>query len=82
MVAFCAARVPIDIAEFHTYAVDWTLDRAEFLVDGGLVRSCPRPPSYPMQMMLAVSTFRRESIDGDADATPSLVVDWVRAYQR
>ena len=65
----------ICIAEFHTYAVDWTSDRAEFFVDGGLVRSCPRPPSYPMQMMLAVFDFPQQSTGEDADAVPSLVVD-------
>jgi hypothetical protein len=79
---FDAARVPVDIAELHTYAVDWTSDRADFFVDGGLVRSCPRPPSYPMQMMLAVFDFPEESTGDDAHAVPSLVVDWVRAYQR
>ena len=72
----------ICIAEMFGNAVDWTSDRAEFFVDGGLVRSCPRPPSYPMQMMLAVFDFPEESTGDDAAAVPSLVVDRVRAYQR
>jgi hypothetical protein len=79
---FDAVRLPIDVAEFHTYAVDWTRDKADFLVDGGLVRSCPRPPSYRMQMMLAVFDFPEKSTGDDADAVPSLVVDHLRGYQR
>ena len=27
---FAAPRVPIDVADFHTYAVDWTEDAVEF----------------------------------------------------
>ena len=79
---FDAVRLPIDVAEFHTYAVDWTLDQVDFLVDGGVVRSCPRPPRYPMQMMLAAFDFPEQSTGDDADAVPSLVVDYLRGYQR
>ena len=79
---FEAVRLPIDVAEFHAYAVDWTADRADFFVDGELVRTCPRPPSYPMQMMLAVFDFPDESTGDDAHAVPSLVVDHLRGYQR
>lgn len=79
---FEAVRLPIDIAEFHTYAVDWTSETADFLVDGALIRSCPRPPSYPLQMMLAVFDFPEWSTGNDEDAVPSLVVDWLRGYER
>jgi hypothetical protein len=79
---FDAVRLPIDVADFHTYAVDWTAERAEFLVDGEPVRSCPRPPSYPMQLMLAVFDFPADSAGDDADAVPSLIVDYVRVFQR
>lgn len=77
---FAAVTLPIDLAEFHTYAVDWTPDAAEFLVDGEPVRSCPRPPSYPMQLMLAVFDFPEQSTGDDADAVPELVVDYLRGY--
>ena len=79
---FDAVRLPIDLAEFHNYAVDWSTDKVDFLVDGTLVRSCPRPPSYPMQMMLAVFDFPEESSSDDAGAVPALIVDYVRGYQR
>jgi len=79
---FQAVRLPIDVRGFHTYAVDWTPHQADFLVDGRLVRSCPRPPTYPMQMMLAVFDFPERSTGDDADAVPALVVDHLRGYER
>ena len=76
---FEAVRLPIDVAELHTYAVDWTPERADFRVDGELVRSCPRPPAYPMQMMLAVFDFPEQADGGDdAAAVPCLEVDYLR----
>jgi hypothetical protein len=78
---FAAVRLPIDVASFHTYAVNWAGDRADFLVDGELVRSCPRPPTYPMQMMLAVFDFPDKSTGEDHHAVPALIVDHLRGYQ-
>ena len=72
---FAAPQLPIDVAEFHDYAVEWTAERAEFFVDGELIRSCPRPPAYPMQMMVAVFDFPDQSTGTDADLIPQLVVD-------
>jgi Glycosyl hydrolases family 16 len=79
---FEAMRLPIDVGEFHTYGVDWTSDRAAFFVDGEPVRSCRRPPTYPMQLMLAVFDFPDMTTGNDAHVVPSLVVDYVRGYQR
>jgi hypothetical protein len=78
---FHAVRLPIDVAQFHSYAVDWTLDTATFYVDGTAVRSCARPPSYPMQMMLAVFDFPEQSTGADANAVPALIVDSLRGYE-
>ena len=74
---FEAVRLPIDVAAFHTYAVDWQPGRADFLVDGTLVRSCQDPPDYPVQMMLAVFDF--PGADPPNGVVPALVVDRVRA---
>jgi beta-glucanase (GH16 family) len=79
---FQAVRLPIDVADFHTYAVDWTADRVDFLVDGVQIRSCPRPPSYPMQLMIAVFDFPAKSIGADDEQVPALIVDYVRGYAR
>src|SRR6266536_416963 len=78
---FEAVRLPIDVAGFHTYAVDWTPQRARFFVDGQPVRGCGRPPAYPMQMMIAVFDFPERSTDEDAGAVPEFVVDYLRGYQ-
>ncbi|MEZ0448294.1 glycoside hydrolase family 16 protein [Cellulomonas sp. ICMP 17802] len=77
---WAAVRLPIDPAQFHTYTVDWTVDRAQLLVDGVVARTCARPPTYPMQLMLAVFDFPERSVGDDADAVPELVVDSLRGY--
>ena len=75
---FAAPRLSIDVAEFHDYAVDWTAERAEFFVDGEPIRTCLRPPAYPMQMMVAVFDFPDQSTGPDAEAVPQLIVDHLR----
>jgi hypothetical protein len=71
---FAAPRVPIDVGTDHTYAVDWDADRAVFTVDGTEVRRCPAPPTYPMQLMLAVFDFPEWSEGGDDHLVPALAV--------
>lgn len=77
---FQAVRLPIDVAAFHSYAADWSPERVDLCVDGHVVRSCLAPPSYPMQLMLAVFDFPEEP--GAPAEVPALVVDHVRGYQR
>jgi hypothetical protein len=79
---FEAVPLPIDVADFHTYAVDWMADKADFLIDGAKARTCLRPPGYPMQLMLAVFDFPEKSDGTDTDHIPALIVDHVREYQR
>jgi hypothetical protein len=75
---FATVRLPIDVAEFHTYAVEWTTEQAEFFVDGQSVRRCAAPPAYPMQLMLAVFDFPEWSTGSDDHLVPSFTVDYVR----
>jgi hypothetical protein len=77
---FEAVRLPVDIADFHTYAVDWQPGHVDFLVDDVLVRTCPQAPSYPMQLMLATFDFPDRSSGDDDDAVPSFVIDHIRGY--
>lgn len=74
---FDAPRLPIDVREPHLYAVDWDEDEAAFTVDGTVVRRCPRPPTYPMQLMIAVFDFPEWSRGDDHHLVPRLVVDRV-----
>lgn len=72
---FAAVPLPIDVAGFHDYAVRWGAGEAVFLVDGEEVRRCPRPPDYPMQMMVAVFDFPERSGGADDHLVPELIVD-------
>ena len=44
---FDAPRLPIDVADFHTYAVDWDADEAVFSVDGERGTPLPAPADVP-----------------------------------
>jgi hypothetical protein len=72
---FAAPRVRIDVVEPHLYAVEWDADEAVFSVDGVVLRRCPRPPTYPLQLMLAVYDFPAWSVGDDDHLVPRLVVD-------
>jgi hypothetical protein len=72
---FAAPRVRIDVVEPHVYAVDWDADEAVFSVDGTVLRRCARPPTYPLQLMLAVFDFPQWSTGDDDHLVPRLVVD-------
>ena len=72
---FAAPRLPIDVAEFHTYAVDWGAEEAVFSVDDEVVRRCPAPPTYLLQLMVAVFDFPEWSTGDDDHLVPELVVD-------
>lgn len=74
---FAAPRVPIDVADPHTYAVEWDAEEAVFTVDDEVVRRCPAPPTYPMQVMIAVFDFPAWSNGADGHLVPELVVDRV-----
>jgi len=74
---FEAPRLPIDVARPHTYAVDWDDEVAVFSVDGREVRRCAAPPTYPMQLMLAVFDFPEWSTGDDDHRVPSMTVDHV-----
>jgi hypothetical protein len=72
---FAAPRVRIDVIEPHLYAVEWDADAAVFSVDGMALRRCPRPPAYPLQLMLGVFDFPEWSTGDDDHLVPRLVVD-------
>jgi hypothetical protein len=74
---FAAPRIDLDVAQLQTYAVDWDADQARFSVNGLEVRRCARPPTYPMQLMLAVFDFPTWGSAEDEDFVPELVVDRV-----
>jgi hypothetical protein len=71
---FESPRLPVDVGQWHEYAVRWDDQVAEFSVDGEPVRTCRNPPTYPLQVMIAVFDF--PDWPGDA-SVPALEVDWI-----
>ncbi len=71
---FAAPRVHIDVTERHLYAVEWDPNEAVFSVDEVVLRRCSRPPTYPLQLMLALFDFPEWSIGNDGHLVPRLVV--------
>jgi hypothetical protein len=76
---FSADPLPIDIGQFHTYAVEWRPDGLTFTVDGEVVRTSAQSPDYPMQLMLGLFDFPGKADPGAADVpVPELFVSHVR----
>lgn len=63
----------------HSFAVRWDAHEAVVTVDDEVVRRCLRPPTYPLQLMLAVFDFPEWSTGGDDQLVPELVVEHVLA---
>ena len=74
---FEAPRLALDVADHHTYAVDWDATQAVFSVNGREVRRCARPPTYPLQIMLGVFDFPDWSTGDDGHLVPSMTIDWI-----
>ena len=77
---FLAVRTTIDVAEPHTYAVDWEPGRLTFLVDGCPTRVVDEAPDYPVQLILGVFDFPDER--RDPTVVPELVVRRVTGTAR
>jgi len=75
---FDASRLRIDVREPHRYAVSWDAAEAVISVDGAVVRRCARPPTYPLQLMVAVFDFPEWSTGDDDHLVPRLVLDEIR----
>lgn len=76
---FAADPLQIDIAEFHTYGVDWRPRSLAFTVDGEVVRRLDQAPDYPMQLMIGVFDFPAKAVFDDGRVpVPELVVSQVR----
>jgi hypothetical protein len=76
---FSADPLPIDVAENHTFAVDWRPGSLDFSVDGEAVRHLDQAPDYPVQLMIGVFDFPAKAAPGEAEVpVPELVVSHVR----
>jgi hypothetical protein len=76
---FAAVPLALDVAEDHTYGVDWRAGSLAFAVDGEVVRRVDQAPDYPVQLMLGVFDFPARATAADAgDPGPEMVVTYVR----
>ncbi|MBG0560653.1 glycoside hydrolase family 16 protein [Actinoplanes aureus] len=69
--------LPADVAEFHTYAVDWQPGSLEFSVDGSVVKRVGQAPDYPVQLEIAVFDFadRAHLVPGEIPVPELIVTD-------
>jgi Glycosyl hydrolases family 16 len=75
---FSADPLNIDVAEFHTYAVDWRPGSLTFIVDGEPVKHIGQSPNYPVQLMIGVFDFPDKADRSSADVpVPEMVVSHV-----
>jgi len=78
--------LPINIADFHIYAAEWTPTHIDFYVDNRKIGAVHQSPEYPMQFMLGIyerpQEIRRDAMSrGDAEYPKKFVIDYFRAYQ-
>jgi len=76
---FAAPEVAVDVTRTHTYAVEWTADGVDFLLDGDLVRTSAQSPAYPVQLILGLFDFPDRATPAqragrERPPTPELVV--------
>ena len=68
----------IDVAESHSYAIEWGPDGVEFLIDDERGRATAQSPRYPMQLIIAVFDFPDRAPAGETKVpVPELVVSRV-----
>jgi hypothetical protein len=80
---FARCPVPIDVTDFHRYAVEWTPEHVAFFVDDAPISVVGQSPAYPMQFMLGIYAF--PGADGSlppATAEREFVLDRFAAYRR
>ena len=77
---FSAIPLPIDVAEFHTYGVDWRPGSTDITVDGEVVRHVDEAPDYPMQLFIGVFDFPAKASDDQKVPVPEMVIAHVLGH--
>ena len=75
---FSTIPIPIDVAEFHTYGVDWRPRSFAITVDGEVARQMDQAPDYPMQLFIGVFDFPAKASADDQTAVPEMVISHVQ----
>jgi hypothetical protein len=72
---FSAHPLDIDVADFHTYGVDWRPGSLTFTVDGEVTKRIAQSPNYPVQLMIGVFDFPAKADPSTTEIpVPELVV--------
>ena len=74
---FSVHRIDIDVAEDHTYGVEWRPGSVEYLIDGELVGHSDQAPDYPLQLFIGVFDFPTKAASGGETPVPELIVSAV-----
>jgi hypothetical protein len=72
---FTVTPLAIDLREWHDFAVDMRPGACTWSVDGQVVRTVDRCPSYPLQLLVGVFDFPDRDDGTLGDHEPSLEVD-------
>ncbi|MFD2671717.1 glycoside hydrolase family 16 protein [Marinicrinis sediminis] len=81
---FLEVSYPIDPADYHIYAVDWSEQGVDFYLDNECLHRSVQSPQYPMQLMLNIYEIpAKESGSKSAPVYPAeFTIDYIRCYQR
>ncbi len=72
--------LPIDVTQYHIYAVEWTATHVDFYVDNVKRRTINQSPAYPMQFMLGI--YELPDTDPQNGHYPKqFMIDYIRGYQ-
>jgi Glycosyl hydrolases family 16 len=78
---FSAEPLDIDVAEFHTYGVDWRPGSLTFTVNRERVKRVAQSPNYPVQLMIGVFDFPDRTDPSSRDVpVPEMVVSHVAGH--
>jgi hypothetical protein len=72
---FSTTTQHLDVAEPHTYGIDWQPGHVRFTIDGSVTRIAEQAPDYPMLLFLAVFDFPEQA--PDSAVVPTLRVSEV-----
>lgn len=79
---FFQPMLPIDVREWHTYAIDWRPDGIDFFVDGQILSRSGQSPGYDMQLMLNLYHLPElASAHRNNAPMPCFDVDFVHAWR-
>ena len=74
---FAVTPVALDLREWHDYSVSMEPAGCTWSVDGKVLRTSDRRPSYPLQLFVGVFDFPDRDDGTLGDHEPSFEVDWI-----